>query len=240
MEEKEIITHTKKVYRVWKNPNVSAGHKLKEIALEIFIIVFAVTLSIGLHNWNEGRHDRHEAHLFLEGLKLDLSKDTIQIQEDMRAYAGVATGFSYFKNAADGKTAWSNDSAVAYQWVLENYTHFNPNNSRFEALKTSGKLSIIADKELLAQILDYYESGVSFVNMQNNFFSEKKKILQASFLKNAVYNDRAEYDLQKMLLNPETRHNIYIAPYAESVAGLYSNLSKKAALLISEIDKELN
>lgn len=41
-----IIKHTKKIYNTAKEPKHSLDEKLKEIFIEIFIIVFAVSLSI--------------------------------------------------------------------------------------------------------------------------------------------------------------------------------------------------
>ena len=46
----EVTKHTKKIYDTVKNPNHTFGQKVKEVFMEIFIIVFAVTLSIWLHS----------------------------------------------------------------------------------------------------------------------------------------------------------------------------------------------
>jgi len=58
-----------------KRPQHSFWEKVKEVAIEIFIIVFAVTLSIWLHSWSDHRHEQKEVEEFLSGLKGDLAKD---------------------------------------------------------------------------------------------------------------------------------------------------------------------
>jgi hypothetical protein len=48
-----------------KNSKYTFNEKIKEIAIEIFIIVFAITLSISLHSWSEKRHQQEEVKEFL-------------------------------------------------------------------------------------------------------------------------------------------------------------------------------
>jgi hypothetical protein len=58
MADQEIVKHTKKIYKVWHSKEHTFMQKFKEFLLEIFIIVFAVTLSIWFHNWSEHRFKR--------------------------------------------------------------------------------------------------------------------------------------------------------------------------------------
>jgi len=46
--QEELAKHTKKIYKTLTKPGHTMIEKLKEVAVEIFIIVFAVTLSIWL------------------------------------------------------------------------------------------------------------------------------------------------------------------------------------------------
>jgi hypothetical protein len=63
MAEQEVIKHTKKIFTVW-NSSKGFWHKLWEFFLEIFIIVFAISLSIYLHDSSEKKHQRHETKEF--------------------------------------------------------------------------------------------------------------------------------------------------------------------------------
>ncbi len=67
MAEDEIIKHTKAAYKAFKDPEKDWIHKLKEILLEVLIIVFAVSVSIWLHNWSESVKDKNEEKEFLRG-----------------------------------------------------------------------------------------------------------------------------------------------------------------------------
>src|SRR5689334_13378541 len=77
--EHEVASHAKKIYGTVKNPNHSLWEKTKDILVEIFIIVFAVTLSIWFHSWSEHRHEQKEVKEFLKGLRDDLAEDIKQL-----------------------------------------------------------------------------------------------------------------------------------------------------------------
>lgn len=69
--QEEITKHSEKIYKTVKNSEHTLGEKVKEIIVEIGIIVFAVTLSIWLHSWSEHRHQQEEVSVFLGNLKND-------------------------------------------------------------------------------------------------------------------------------------------------------------------------
>ena len=83
--QEEVQKHTQKIYKAVKNTEHTLGDKVKEIIIEIFIIVFAVTLSIGLHGWSEHRHQQEEVSVFLVNLKNDLQNDIKNIDIEKKA-----------------------------------------------------------------------------------------------------------------------------------------------------------
>lgn len=58
--EDEIGKHTQKAYHTLKDKNTPLLEKVKEISVEIAIIVFAVTISIWFPNLSEKQHQRKE------------------------------------------------------------------------------------------------------------------------------------------------------------------------------------
>jgi hypothetical protein len=88
----EVTKHTKKIYDTVKSRKHSFAEKLKEILIEICIIVFAVTLSIWLHSWSEHRHEQKEVSEFLKGLKEDLSNDIDMIEKNKKTISGGKIG----------------------------------------------------------------------------------------------------------------------------------------------------
>jgi hypothetical protein len=78
MADQEIAKHTKNIWAVVRSPH-GFWHKVREMLLEIAIIVFAVSMSIWLHSVGEHRHEQAQVKTFLLGLKRDLQSDLSQI-----------------------------------------------------------------------------------------------------------------------------------------------------------------
>src|SRR5215510_12926744 len=97
MAEQEVIKHTKKIFGVWKTNN-PVWHKASELLLEIFIIVFAVTVSIYFHDRSELKHQRHETEEFLLGLKQDLKTDIEEMKQDKESFGISEKAFKYIVN----------------------------------------------------------------------------------------------------------------------------------------------
>ena len=72
----EILKHTQKIHKSISNRHNSLKGKIKEIFVEILIIIFAVTLSIYFHDLSEEHHKRLEATFFLKNIKNALTEDT--------------------------------------------------------------------------------------------------------------------------------------------------------------------
>lgn len=160
MAEDEIRKHAKGAYKAWNDPHKSWKHKLKETLLEIVIIVFAVSISIWLHNWSEHLKDRKEEKEFLTGLRKDLTSDTVEMASDRRTYDGLLKAYRYLREVGVGMKPVNKDSLDIFKGYFYNSTLLIPNISRFEGLKGSGKLDIIENKDLLNLILDLYQENI--------------------------------------------------------------------------------
>jgi len=156
MAEDEIRKHGKAVYEALSSPKKNWQHKLKDILVEILIIVFAVSISIWFHNWSEELKDRKLEREFLAGLRTDLLSDLKEMRGDTAAYHVILNGTLYFRRVGAGE-ALNADSLKDYNWIFFANVRKQARASRFEALKSSGKLDIIEDKILLANIISLYQ-----------------------------------------------------------------------------------
>ncbi|MCC3153833.1 hypothetical protein Q3A66_12970 [Hymenobacter sp. BT770] len=175
MIEVDLITkHGKKALGMEEAHEKDKGwrHRLPEILLEIGIIVFAITLSIQLHAWHEHSVERAEERKFLTGLRADLTSDLAELHNDSLSYARVLRGYRYFRTLSS-QTADS-DSLRNYQWTLRSETNLLPNSSRFEGLKSAGKLGIIENDELLSAILENYQESIPGLVGETRSFSQYK------------------------------------------------------------------
>ena len=238
MAEQEVVKHTKAVYKAWNNPHTGWKHKLKEILVEILIIVFAVSLSIWLHGLSEKSHNRHEAEAFLTGLRTDLQRDVQEMKNDMASYREVLYGSRYFAKVAYGDTL-NTDSLNNYKFLFYNTTMLSPNTSRFEGLKASGKLDIIEQKELLADILDFYQENIPFLNMLNQGFNSYKTGVLGVYLdQNLVVDKNDNGNWLQVLRTPYMQNALRRSNGIEEILLQYKATIDEANKIIAEIDKE--
>jgi hypothetical protein len=241
MSEDEIIKkHTKAVYEAWKDPAKDWKHKLKDVFLEVLIIVFAVTVSIWLHNWSEDIKDRRAEKDFLIGLKGDIQADLTEMKNDRHSLKKALDGVHYFEKIGGGM-ALNKDSLSAYIWIFFSQAQINPRISRFEALKGSGKLDIIENKKLQYDIIDLYQKNFPQIFRMNQFMNSLIADKFDSFI-----GDNMELDIkgsavnaQEVLRKSKMRILLFEAEGFRNSVESYSQGMDKANEIIKLIDQEL-
>lgn len=241
MAEDEIIKkHVKAAHDAWVDKEKDWKHKLKDILLEIGIIVFAVTISIWLHNWSEDVKDEHAAKEFLQGLKGDIKADLSEMQNDRKFAAIAYNGVRYFENVGRGENI-NTDSLDKYSWIFFSQTQINPRIGHYEALKSSGKLDIVTNKELQYDIINLYEKNFPQIFRTNQFNDG----LIADKL--AVYfSDNVQLDAHNQALNAQevfrkSKMRILLAEAEglKNTVAAYTQGIDVADKILKEIDAEL-
>ena len=183
MAEDEIIKHTKKTFAILKSSEHGWKHKLKETVVEILIIVFAVTLSIWLHNASEQQHNRAEEKEFLKGLKEDLEVNITHISNSQLFYQNTIKGYRYFFAIANGLPL-NEDSIKTYSGIFFSSTDLDPHIGRYEGLKSSGRFSIIENKDLLNNIITLHESTIQRIKELNDKYYRHNEKLESLVAEN--------------------------------------------------------
>ncbi len=239
MAENEIAKHTKKIYKTWRATELDLWHKLKEIIVEIFIIVFAVTVSIWFHNRSEHSHQQEDVKIFLLGLQKDLTADIAEMQEDRHSYEMQQVAFSYIKHTKLGQKLDS-DSVVYYSNWIYNTTALNPNNGRFEGFKSSGKLGFIENDSLQNDILDLYQENIpSLLSATSNYVDRKNILFQ--YLQRTIHRITDSTDNLTEILTTEEAHYISkVLSFTSEITGRYDATIAKMKKIMTEIEKEYN
>lgn len=176
MAELEVAKHGKNVINMAASKEHPLAHRLKEIALEIVIIVFAVSISIWFHSMSEHRHEQQQVKAFLLGLKGDLVQDAEQLDGISKGYHAADKNYEYLlgldpKGSPDGEKF---DKAFE---LADSNRFFIPNTSRFEGFKSGGKLTNIEDEELLNDILTLYQlSHLEIRSSENGWRNHQNKL----------------------------------------------------------------
>ena len=237
MAEQEVIKHTKKIFKVWSNKEHILRHKLKEFLVEVFIIVFAVTISIWFHNRSEHAHQQEDVKQFLLGLKSDLQKDLEEMKNDRDSYVYQGIIFRYITSMKLNQQL-NDDTLKKYEVWIYNTTGLNPNNGRFEGFKSAGKIGQIENEDLQNDIMDLYQEDiVSVLASTDNFVMMKQRFLEYMNKNKKRLTDSTSH-VSTVLLQDEAQNICIPLGYPRETIDRYDKCMAKANKIISEINKE--
>lgn len=231
---KEVVAISKDKTKKWQT-------KVLEILLEIGIIVFAVTLSIWLHNWSDSNKDREEEREFLAGLKGDLQADMVEMRSDSAYYRLEQKAVGYFLRIGAGE-AISKDSMYFYRDMLFGDAQIYPRSSRFEALKGSGRMGIIRNKQLMLHITDLYSKDFPEIERRNDFVNSLRESALIPFVDSHLQMDAAgnETNWQELLRMSQMRLMVTAQGTILNNIVVYGIGLKKCEDIIREIDEQLD
>ncbi|MCT2560725.1 hypothetical protein [Chryseobacterium herbae] len=222
MADLEIRKHAKQALRVLTDKEKkSVWHKIREFLLEIFIIVFAVSLSIWLHGISEKRHQAEEVREFLSDLKVDLANDRQEILNLKKAFPAtnpekIKTDTIRIKDSP----AKGTPVEIQLQRIIR-----SSNLGNYEGFKSSGNIAYISNKPLKRKILKYYEQDI--------------KLLEGL---EKTYNNQVER-IADEFLDAKSQHlrtnNFLLETYRQSVNEKYDQTILEINIIIKEIDTEI-
>lgn len=204
MADQEVIKHTKKIIALWVDKTPTFLHKLKEFVLEIFIIVFAVSLSIWFHNWSEHRNEQRVTRTFLLGLRDDIQADitdTKDILEEYKKYELVYTYLSKLDEARDP----NKDSLNLAISTIDSNTFLRAHKSRFNGFLSAGKIMTIENDSLTQNILSYYEEVLPSLNSSESGWLSQSSLLN-TYLRDNVKDFDNDMSVFQVLATPKGRH----------------------------------
>lgn len=227
MADLEVRKHAKEALNIMLEKDKGLFHKIKDFLLEIFIIVFAVSLSIWLHGLSEKHHKKEEVKEFLIDLKVDLASDKeklIAYKEELKQTldkeADKKIDSIKEPDGVDLKKLNDLESSVVIKMINR-----NTNSGNYEGFKSSGNINNINNKPIKVKILKYYEQDVKNV--------EKLE---------ATYNKQMEKVTDMVLSNNSNgilgSNNFLLNTLKKSVIKEYDKLIMDIDSITIEINKE--
>jgi len=231
--EDEIAKHTKRIYKAVKNTKQSFAEKLKEVAVEVLIIVFAVTLSIGLHGWYEHREQQKEVKEFLADLKDDLNKDIENLTGETAKLNSAIEGFNSLQNITDHVIDSFNQAKTTIQ-INTNQIIRTSYQGDYEGFKSSGKISLIENKKLKKLILEYnQEATVTLLELEKSYNQLMVKTTDYAI-------DNISKSDKEILLSSRFKVLLRLnLQFADNIQKSYKGATALAKQIIKEIDKDL-
>jgi hypothetical protein len=237
MAEQEVIKHTRKIYKTWFSKEHSFWHKLSDFLVEIFIIVFAVSISIWFHNRSEHAHEQEEVKAFMMGLKSDLLQDIMEMKTDMESYREQGRIYAYLSSLKRNESP-NRDTLKKYTVSIYNTTELSPNNGRFEGFKSSGKIGSIENKELQNDIMDLYQEKIPALLVSSRGYINVKTNLLYYIFNNQKRITDSTTNFDELLKNDQVYAYSTILMHPAEVLERYSSCIKLMQKIIGEIEKD--
>jgi len=235
MADQEVIKHTKKVFKIWNNSH-SLWEKAKEFFLEIFIIVFAISVSVGLHDWSEHRKEQAEVREFLTGLKTDLAEDIEEVRDIIRANKAYDTAYRYLSRLRHDIKP-DKDSLHRFIQVLGNNIYLRPNKSRFQGFLSSGKILNIKPDSLANEILFLYQEAIPQIQSSEGGFLSTQNKLDEYLIDHL---DETESDLSKWAVLATPKGNYlcrHLIPHPQ-LYERYEQFIQRGEAVIKQIESQ--
>jgi hypothetical protein len=235
MAELEVAKHGKNVIHLMAKKEHKLAHKIREIALEIAIIVFAVSMSIWLHGLSEHHHKQQEVRSFLLGLKGDLARDADKLAEMKTAYAEFDANHAYLAGLDPAaEPDWEKFNAT-YRMMDANW-YFIPTRSRYDGFLMSGKLTNIEDEKLLTSILNLYQSLLPQLQTSEGGWSGRQHKLRD------YRDDKLEGDDQlsrfRLLTTPKGKRLLQQMQTSPQLYERYQNYIDQSREIVKAIEAE--
>jgi hypothetical protein len=204
MAELEIVKHIKKLVALMKDGHSSFWHKLKDFALEIFIIVVAVSISIWFHNWSDHLNEQKVTRTFLLGLRDDIRTDVTDAKDVLETYHEFDLLYTWISKL-DASRVPDKDSLHLALTNLTTNTYLRPHRSRFDGFLSAGKIMTIEDDSLTQNILTYYQETLPRLKSSEDHWINENDLLNVYLIDNTK---DLESDISKfqVLTTPKGRY----------------------------------
>ncbi len=125
---------------------------------EIILVVIGILIALQINNWNQKRINNDKARYYLLGLESDLTRQIANLDNINKSYVSiikVAENLLVDYQKFESIEAIPNINKRISNLMWENT--FSVINTSFSELVSTGNISLIQNKELRNQIIEYYQ-----------------------------------------------------------------------------------
>ncbi len=234
MADLEVINHLKKAIHTVQQPEPPLGHKVKKLALEIFIIVFAVSLSIWLHSWSESRHEQEEVRHFLAELRHDLKADILQYRESQNDYATKARVFSALAKPDPDPAEVSQLYAI-----IHDFDQPMPSLGRYESFKFSGKIGYINRPGMAGNIIRLFEEDVRRLQHRTNDYVRLQNLYHDKLNEQLIYGSEQESNIRAIAGKGIFQNLARDLRHTQAIQEGYGRCMDRIDQILTDIESEL-
>ncbi len=123
---------------------------------ELLVVFVGVTAAFVLNEWGTARKESQHAREYVNGILSDLRADSAQLERLTDACSADTRAMLRFL-MTPVQTTISDDSLRVYLVTMASSESFQPRTVTFDALTSSGELSILTDLAIRKSLVEHYE-----------------------------------------------------------------------------------
>lgn len=215
------------------------------LILEILVIILGISLSLYLNSKVKDKENRKQETEYLSLIKEDFKADLLQLEDNLevrqKQQEFIEQCLASLLNRVD------QPSVEAFVSGLQNIVttrRFFPNQSSFEALKSTGKLYVFKDKQILSEIIEIIEVEYKHLFTNDNDLSLLRNnytlpyiMREYSFFENVIL-EKNTTNVSERLMDRELQNIlIYNRISLFSTVSAYQETIVKVKAVIESLDK---
>jgi hypothetical protein len=239
-EEEKINHHAKLALRSLTNKKKKWKERIKDFFYEIFIIIVAVSITLGFHNWSDKRNDRKLVKEFLTGIRESMIQDTAQVHgvnnyftKDIMIYYDSVL-YQINNNKINAKYIDTNSH------LLNNNSYIRFNMGVFQSFSAAGNLRLIENQKLLSDITSYYSNAAKGQEVYGSIEDKRRDDLKKYILSKLSVDSNGNCKLSTIIHQQEVLFFLsYYDHFLKGTVDEHNNGINYIVSTIHEIDKEL-
>ncbi|WP_199222968.1 DUF6090 family protein [Rhodohalobacter mucosus] len=166
---------------------------------EILLVVVGILIALQINNWNEERINAQQEKIILQNLRSDLILEQQNLLSHIDAQNIWVDGGVYILRHFDDHSGFEIDTELLKRLNdLFARAGYVPVITTFETLENTGNIDLIQNEELKSEIVNYYQSIITFAtNTQNNNADlvdglVNHVLIELTFLKPNLFTDSSK------------------------------------------------
>jgi hypothetical protein len=209
---------------------------------EIILVVIGILIALHINNWNIERQNKNEEQSYLKAIKTNLTKDLLNLESLVNRMGIQIIRLEKLKNELNSDSTDIKQNEQFTNSLLTTFS-FVPEKATIDDLKSSGKLNLLANKQIKDTLLSYYnfiDTGILAKHTSLNNYSRNiiAPILMTHYALEYGYPESMITENSKLLsLNPEQKQDQFLNNAIKYRAALLSSLKLNYEDLMSAINR---
>jgi hypothetical protein len=211
-----------------------------DLLVQMVAIFVSITLSFAVNQCQENRKNRETERFYLRQILADLKEDLVELEKDRASYAHLLQGYVYFQKY-DHLANSRPDSLQALSPIFFTEVSPNINNLGFETLRNLGKLDVVSNQDILAQLTKIHQEELPTLKAGIDYYLAIRRGLLVPYLADQLkYGPKQQNgNYAELLKSTKFRVLLSLGMTCDPIEKQYASLIAHFQTLQKMIEQEL-